>query len=52
MKKKKIQQVNNLVAKHARDFNKAQVFKDRTKYYRKDKHKNLGSFLNLFPQYI
>lgn len=31
---------NNLVAKHARKFNKASVFKDKTKYTRKEKHKN------------
>jgi hypothetical protein len=29
----------NLVAKHARTFNKAAVFRDRTKYARKVKHK-------------
>ena len=26
----------NFVAKHARTFNKAKVFRDRTKYYRKE----------------
>ena len=31
--------VRNFVAKHARTFNKAKVFRDRTKYYRKEKHK-------------
>lgn len=31
---------NNLVAKHARKFNKAQVMRDRTKYTRKAKHRN------------
>lgn len=30
----------NLVAKHASKFNKAQTFKDKTKYTRKLKHKN------------
>lgn len=30
----------NWVAKHARQFNKAQVFSDKTKYTRKVKHKN------------
>jgi hypothetical protein len=29
---------NNLVAKHARKFNKAVVMRDRTKYKRKPKH--------------
>lgn len=30
---------NNLVAKHARKFNSCKVFKDKTKYTRKKKHK-------------
>ena len=30
----------NWVAKHARTFNKAKVFRDRTKYYRKGGWKN------------
>jgi len=30
---------NNLVAKHARKFNRATVQRDRTKYKRKTKHK-------------
>ncbi|MCD2449613.1 hypothetical protein GO003_004330 [Methylicorpusculum oleiharenae] len=32
--------VLNLVAKHARTFNKAHVFQDKTKYSRKAKYKN------------
>ncbi|MDZ4151819.1 hypothetical protein [Methylicorpusculum sp.] len=32
--------VLNLVAKHARTFNKAHVFRDKTKYCRKAKYKN------------
>ncbi len=39
MKSKKLTQ-KNLVAKHAHKFNKAQTFKDKTKYTRKLKHKN------------
>ncbi len=34
----------NLVAKHARNFNKAQIFSDKTKYNRKAKHKNREPF--------
>ncbi|WP_046060931.1 DUF7230 family protein [Methylotuvimicrobium alcaliphilum] len=29
---------NNLVAKHAHQFNKAQIFRDKTQYRRKAKH--------------
>lgn len=39
MKKKKKPAINNLVAKHAREFNKAVVHADRTKYNRKEKHR-------------
>jgi len=45
MKKRKKQQKNsaaetkNLVAKHAHYFNKAVIFKDKSKYQRKAKHK-------------
>lgn len=28
----------NFVAKHARQFNKAHIFRDKTKYHRKAKH--------------
>lgn len=35
--------LNNLVAKHAHEFNKAHTFRDRTKYRRSNKHKNKGS---------
>lgn len=30
----------NFVAKHARQFNKSAVHRDKTKYYRKKKHRN------------
>lgn len=32
-------QSRNMVAKHAARFNKCSVQRDRTKYYKKDKHK-------------
>ncbi len=35
----------NLVAKHAHYFNKALIFKDKSKYQRKTKHKNFDPFL-------
>ena len=50
MKKRKKQQKNtgieahNLVAKHAHNFNKAVVFKDKSKYQRKAKHNKLEAF--------
>ncbi len=34
----------NLVAKHARNFNRTHIFTDKTKYHRKAKHKNRESF--------
>jgi len=34
---------NNLVAKYSRKFNKARVFRDRTKYKRNNKHKKAPS---------
>lgn len=34
----------NFVAKHARTFNKASVHRDRTKYKRKDKHRNKNDY--------
>lgn len=48
-KRKKSTQVNscslrNPVAKFASQFNKAQVFKDKTKYHRRAKHKSKESF--------
>ena len=54
MKKRKKQQKNsapetrNLVAKHAHSFNKAVIFKDKSKYLRKAKHKTLESFFMLY----
>lgn len=50
MKKGKKQQesnaasAKNLVAKHAHHFNKALIFKDKSKYQRKAKHKNSDPF--------
>lgn len=44
MSKKKSKQ-QNFVAKHAREFNHAQVHRDRTKYIRKQKHPNKDVFL-------
>ena len=35
----------NLVAKFAHQVNKAQIFRDRTAYSRKNKHKDRESFL-------
>lgn len=32
--------MNNYVAKHAWKYNKAKVYKDKTKYSRKTKHKD------------
>jgi hypothetical protein len=42
MKQKKI--LRNFVAKNAHKANKAVVFNDRTKYNRKEKHKNKPSW--------
>lgn len=41
MKKKPVVKINNFVAKHAREFNKSAVFKDRKKEFKngKTKHK-------------
>jgi len=36
--------INNIVAKHAHQFNKAVIFKNKSKYQRKAKHKYLESF--------
>lgn len=48
MKKKKAKELTlvrqNPVAKYARQFNKAQVFKDPTTYTRKTKHKSQEGF--------
>ena len=50
MKKRKKHQKNsvpetkNLVAKHAHYFNKAIIFKDKSKYQRKAKHKSFDPF--------
>ena len=46
--KKGIVETKNLVAKHAHSFNKAVIFKDKSKYQRKAKHKNLESFFILY----
>lgn len=37
---KKAKSFKNLVAKHAAEFNRSVVHRDRTKYKRKRKHKN------------
>ena len=42
--KSSIMEANNLVAKHAHYFNKAVIFKDKSKYQRKAKHKPLEPF--------
>lgn len=52
MKKKPVPEINNLVAKHAREFNKAAVFKDRKKELKKGKTKHKknrydGSYFSL-----
>ena len=36
---KKKPEIQNIVAKYAHQFNKAAVFKDKTQYNRKEKHK-------------
>lgn len=38
-KKPEVPKERNFVAKYARQFNKATVFRDKTKYSRKEKHK-------------
>ncbi|WP_300097274.1 hypothetical protein [Flavobacterium sp.] len=38
--KKKEKTVLNLVAKYAHEFNRASIYIDRTKFNRKEKHKN------------
>jgi hypothetical protein len=43
MKKRKVV-INNLVAKHAAEFNKATVHRDRTKYQRNEKHRKSDAF--------
>lgn len=40
---KKREKVQNPVAKYAREFNHSRVFRDKTKYYRKKKHKHVDS---------
>ena len=52
MKKKPVPEINNLVAKYAREFNKSAVFKDRKKEMKngKTKHKKNrydGSYFSL-----
>jgi len=45
--KKGIVETKNLVAKHAHYFNKALIFKDKSKYQRKAKHKSFDPFFIL-----
>ena len=57
MKKRKKKQIRvletaNLVAKHAHTFNKAVVFKDKTKYQRKAKHSKLDAFFIIWRREI
>jgi len=58
MKKRSKQQKNsmpeasNLVAKHAHYFNKAIIFKDKSKYQRKAKHKSFDPFVMRCMHYI
>ena len=58
MKKRKKQQkhsateTKNLVAKHAHYFNKAVIFKDKSKYQRKAKHNNFDPFVMQCMHYI
>lgn len=58
MKKRKKRLLNsapeaqNLVAKHAHYFNKAVIFKDKSKYQRKAKHKSFDPFIMHCMQYI
>lgn len=40
--KYKVMKSRNFVAKHAGKFNRAATFRDRTKYQRSPKHKNLS----------
>ncbi len=42
--KNSVSEVKNLVAKHAHHFNKAIIFKDKSKYQRKAKHKTFDPF--------
>lgn len=44
--------LKNPVAKYAGQFNKAQVFKDKTKYQRKAKHKGREPFIVLLNKNI
>jgi len=44
-RKKDATTTKNLVAKHAHYFNKALIFKDKSKYQRKAKHKTTIPFL-------
>ncbi len=53
MKKKRTKMpINNLVAKHAHQFNRAVIFKDKSKYQRKAKHKCLEPFFMYCQQCI
>ena len=49
---KKKPEIQNIVAKYAHQFNKAAVFKDKTQYNRKEKHKKpeKGFFLCVVRQ--
>ncbi|WP_420841009.1 DUF7230 family protein [Bathymodiolus platifrons methanotrophic gill symbiont] len=45
-------ETKNLVAKHAHYFNKAIIFKDKSKYQRKAKHKTFDPFFMQCMHYI
>ena len=52
LKELKAKQIKNPVAKFAFQFNKAQVFKDKTKYQRKAKHQDKERFPMMFSNFI
>ena len=52
LKELKAKQIKNPVAKFAFQFNKAQVFKDKTKYQRKAKHQDKEPFPMMFSNFI
>jgi len=49
LKELKAKQIKNPVAKFAFQFNKAQVFRDKSKYQRKAKHNGKEPFPMMFP---
>ncbi len=51
-RKLETKRLKNPVAKFAHQFNKAQVFKDRTKYQRQTKHKGKEPFLMMLKNTI